>query len=130
MRVLIVDDERSVADTLVMILQREGHEAASAYNGATALQKIESFVPDCVISDVIMPGMNGIELCSLIERDYPQCHILLFSRQASTNELVEKAKAQGHTWELLAKPVDPDELLEKLAALQAASRTSNRLGTH
>lgn len=56
MRVLIVDDERSVAETLLMILQGEGYEAASAYNGSAALQKIEFFTPDCVISDVIMPG--------------------------------------------------------------------------
>ena len=59
MRVLIVDDEKSVADTLAMILRREGYEAASAYNGTDALKKIESFTPDCVISDVIMLGMNG-----------------------------------------------------------------------
>ncbi|HZP24761.1 MAG TPA: response regulator, partial [Terriglobales bacterium] len=51
----------------------------------------------------------------------------LFSGQASTNELVEKARSEGHTWDLLAKPVDPDELLEKLASLQAASRTSDRV---
>src|SRR5581483_9345213 len=127
MRVLIVDDEKSVADTLVMILQRKGHDAASAYNGIAALQKLESFVPDCVISDVIMPGMNGIELCSIIQKTHAHCYILLFSGQASTNELVEKARSEGHTWDLLAKPVDPDELLEKLASLQAASRTSDRV---
>ena len=117
MRVLIVDDERSVAETLLMILQGEGYEAASAYNGSAALQKIEFFTPDCVISDVIMPGMNGIELCEIIEQRHPNCHILLFSGQASTNELVERARAAGHTWELLAKPLDPEELLAKLASL-------------
>jgi CheY-like chemotaxis protein len=108
MGVLVIDDEKSVADTLVMILQREGHDAVAAYNGASALQRIESFVPECVISDVIMPGLNGIEVCAIIER------ILLFSGQASTNELVEKARGEGHAWELLPKPVDPDELLAKL----------------
>ncbi|HZQ20045.1 MAG TPA: response regulator [Terriglobales bacterium] len=120
MRILVVDDERFVADTLVMILQREGHEAASAYNAAAALQKIDSFIPDCVISDVIMPGMNGIELCSIIEQKYPRCRILLFSGQASTNELLAKARDDGHTWELLAKPIDPEELLEKLTSVHAS----------
>jgi len=121
MRVLIVDDERRVADTLVMILEREGYEAACAYSGAAALQKIGSFTRDCVISDVLMSGMNGIELCATIEKLHPDCHILLFSGQASTNLLVEKAKTQGHRWELLAKPVDPDELLERLSSLHAPS---------
>jgi CheY-like chemotaxis protein len=124
MRVLIVDDEKTLADTLVMIIRREGYEAASAYSGVAALQKIESFTPDCVISDVIMPGMNGIELCSLIEQKYPDCRILLFSGQASTNELLEQARAQGHTWELLAKPVDPAELLGKLASLEPVYRSA------
>lgn len=122
MRVLIIDDERRVADTLVMILEREGYEAASAYNGAAALQKIKSFTPDCVISDVLMSGMNGIELCATIEKLHPDCHILLFSGQASTNLLVEKARAQGHRWELLAKPVDPDELLERLSSMHVHSQ--------
>ena len=114
MRVLVIDDEKSVADTLVMILEREGHDALAAYNGASALEKIESFIPDCVISDVVMPGLNGIEVCAIIERKHPACHILLFSGQASTNELIEKARRDGHTWELLPKPLDPDELLAKL----------------
>jgi CheY-like chemotaxis protein len=106
----------------VMILELEGYEAASAYSGPAALQKIETFTPDCVISDVLMSGMNGIELCAKIKKLHPDCHILLFSGQASTNLLVEKAKAQGHRWELLAKPVDPDELLERLSSLPAHSR--------
>ncbi len=117
MRVLIIDDERSVAETLSMILQGEGYDAATAFDGPTALQKLEFFVPDCVISDVIMPGMNGIELCDIIEKKHPECRILLFSGQASTHELVEKANTAGHSWELLAKPLDPEELLAKLASL-------------
>jgi CheY-like chemotaxis protein len=117
MRVLVVDDEKFVADTLALILQGDGHEAFAVYDGNAALRKSESFIPDCVISDVIMPGMNGIELCSAIEKKYPKCQLLLFSGQASTSELVEKARAEGHTWELLAKPIDPEELLAKVTSL-------------
>jgi CheY-like chemotaxis protein len=63
-----------------------------------------------------MPGMNGIGLCAIIEKKYPRCRILLFSGQASTNELLTKARDEGHTWELLPKPIDPEELLEKLSS--------------
>lgn len=118
MRVLVVDDEKFVADTLAMILQGDGHEAFAVYDGTAALKKSESFIPDCVISDVIMPGMDGIELCSAIENKYPKCQLLLFSGQASTSELIEKARAEGHAWELLAKPIDPEELLAKVASLR------------
>jgi CheY-like chemotaxis protein len=119
MRVLVVDDEKFVADTLAMILQGEGHDAFAVYDGNAALIKSESFIPDCVISDVVMPGMNGIELCSAIEKRYPDCQLLLFSGQASTSELIAKARAEGHMWELLAKPLDPEELLAKIASLRA-----------
>ena len=116
MRVLIIDDEKAVADTLVMILQRKGYDAAAAYSGAEALKIVESFRPDCVISDVIMPGINGIEVCAAIEKVHPECHILLFAGQAF-NGLMETMRDQGHAWEILAKPLPPDKLLAKLASL-------------
>lgn len=116
MQVLVVDDEKSVADTLVLILKRAGHKAAAVYDGASALKLVETFRPECVISDVIMPGISGIEVCEAIENRYPKCHIMLFSGQGSSNELVEKAREAGHNWELLGKPIEPDELLQKIAA--------------
>lgn len=119
MRFLVIDDEKFVADSLAMILEGDGHEAAAVYDGSSALERIKSFTPDCVISDVIMPGLNGIEVCSAIERKHPKCRILLFSGQASTGELIEKARGQGHMWEVLPKPIDPEELLAKVVSLGA-----------
>lgn len=117
MRVLVIDDERHVADTLVMILKMSGWEAAAAYDGKAALQSIDSFRPRIVISDVIMPDMNGIEVCKVIQSKYPACHIFLSSGQAATNDLIAEAQRKGFDWELLAKPVEPHELLAKLEPL-------------
>jgi len=117
MRLLIIDDEKFVADSLAMILEGDGHEAVAVYDGSSALEKVKTFVPDCVISDVIMPGLNGIEVCTLIEEQHPKCQIVLFSGQASTSELIDKARDQGRTWELLPKPIDPEELLTKVASI-------------
>lgn len=116
MRILIIDNEKTIADTLVMIFESKGHKAEAVYDGNAALERLESFVPDCVISDVIFPGMNGIEVCAKIEAMYPDCRIFLFSGQAETNELVETARAGGHKWELLLKPLDPAELLTKFSS--------------
>ena len=118
MRILVIDDEKTLAETLAMILRQAGHEAAVAYDGSAALERAASFQPDCVISDVIMPGMNGIDTCAVIKSKHPKSHILLFSGQAETNGLIEEAHAKGYRWELLAKPVEPDELLGKLALLE------------
>ena len=100
-----------------MILKQSGREATAAYDGPAALRSAESFHPSVVISDVIMPGMNGIETCKKIQAKFPKCQILLFSGQAATNELVHEAWDEGFKWELLAKPVEPEELLAKLASL-------------
>jgi DNA-binding response OmpR family regulator len=119
MRILIIDDEKPLADTLSLILQNAGYEARAVYDGVAALSLIESFVPDLVISDVVMPGMNGIEACGKIKCELPNCHIILFSGQAATDELMSDARADGCDWELLAKPVHPRDLLAKLSLLRS-----------
>ena len=123
MHVLVIDDEQYVADTLVMVLEQSGLQATAAYDGDSALKKAESFRPTVVISDVIMPGTNGIEVCQEIHAKFPNCHIFLFSGQAATNELVREAHARGVTWELLAKPIEPEDLLAKLASLPENSHS-------
>lgn len=117
MHILVIDDEKYVADTLVMVLEQSGLHATAAYDADSALKKAESIPPTVVISDVIMPGTNGIEVCQEIHARFPNCHVFLFSGQSATNELVREAHARGVTWELLAKPIEPEELLAKLAAL-------------
>ncbi|MGE5734741.1 MAG: response regulator [Acidobacteriota bacterium] len=124
MRVLVIDDEKNLADTLLWILERAGFEATSAYDGESALQRLDTFQPDVVISDVIMPGINGIEVCTRIQARFPKCHILLFSGQTATNELLGEAREHGLTWELLAKPMDPDELLAKVTSLAQKSESA------
>ena len=124
MRVLVIDDEKNLADTLVWILERAGYEATAAYDGESALQRLDTFQPDVVISDVIMPGINGIEVCTRIQARFPKCHILLFSGQTATNELLGEAREHGLTWELLAKPMDPDELLAKVTTLAQKSESA------
>lgn len=113
-RVLVVDDERVIADTLAIILNQHGFDAAAVYTGTAAVEKARSAQPDLIISDVIMPDMNGIEAAIHIRKFLPTCKILLFSGQAATADLLESARAQGHEFEILAKPVHPADLLAKL----------------
>lgn len=113
-KVLVVDDERVIADTLAIILNQHGFDAAAVYTGTAAVDKARSEHPDLIISDVIMPDMNGIEAAIHIRKFLPSCKILLFSGQAATADLLETARAQGHEFEILAKPVHPADLLAKL----------------
>jgi DNA-binding NtrC family response regulator len=113
-RVLIVDDEHVIADTLVLILNQSGFQARAAYSGEMAVEIALSMQPDVVISDVAMAGMNGIDASILISASIPQCRIILFSGQSTTTNLYYRAKSQGHNFEILAKPVHPRVLLDHL----------------
>ena len=113
-KVLVADDERVIADTLAMILNQSGFEARAVYSGERALELATSFVPDMLISDVIMADLNGIDAAIQMRALVPKIKILLFSGQAATADLLEKARAQGYEFEILAKPVHPQDLLTKL----------------
>ncbi|MGC9198085.1 MAG: response regulator [Acidobacteriaceae bacterium] len=113
-RVLVADDEQVIANTLAIILNQAGFEARAVYSGEKAVEALDSFRPDMLISDVIMTGMTGIEAAIRTRAQVPGCKILLFSGQAATADLLERARSQGHEFEILAKPVHPSDLLAKL----------------
>ena len=113
-RVLVADDEQVIANTLAIILNQAGFEARAVFSGEKAVEILDTFQPDMLISDVIMTGMTGIEAAIITRQRLPKCKILLFSGQAATADLLEKARTQGHEFEILAKPVHPTDLLAKL----------------
>jgi len=113
-KVLVVDDEQVIADTLARILDLNGYDASAVYTGTAAVESARSIRPDLIISDVIMPDMDGIEAAINIRSFLPNCKILLFSGQAATADLLENARARGHEFEILGKPVHPSDLLAKL----------------
>ena len=113
-KVLVVDDERVIADTLAMILNQSGFDARAVYSGEKAVEMASSFAPDMLITDVIMADLNGIDAAIEIRALLPKIKILLFSGQAATADLLEKARAQGYEFEILAKPVHPQDLLARL----------------
>jgi CheY-like chemotaxis protein len=122
--ILVVDDEKRIADTLTLILRSKGYAAEASYDGASGLDVCRRLRPNLVVSDVVMPVMNGIEMATVIRKEYPSCHILLFSGQAATTKLLEQAQAEGHQFEMLAKPIHPEQLLERVAQLIGPAVTS------
>jgi CheY-like chemotaxis protein len=115
-KVLVVDDERVIADTLAMILNQSGFDARAVYSGEKAVEMASTFAPDMLITDVIMADLNGIDAAIMIRAIVPKIKILLFSGQAATADLLEKARAKGYEFEILAKPVHPQDLLSRLQA--------------
>jgi CheY-like chemotaxis protein len=113
-KVLVVDDEKRIADTLTEILEMAGFQVVSAYDGWDALEVAAKFQPDCVLSDVLMPRMNGVELAIAISKMFPVARILLFSGQAGISDILLEGQRQGFEFELIAKPIHPLKLIERL----------------
>ena len=113
--ILIVDDEKVIADTLSIILSKSGFDTFTAYDGPTALALALEITPSLLISDVVMPGMSGIDLAISVSDALPQCKILLFSGQAATVDLLEEARRSGHNFTTLSKPVHPTDLLKRIS---------------
>lgn len=115
--ILVVDDEHPLADTLRAILARVGYSSTAVYSAAEGLDVLAKVRPDLIISDVMMPGMDGVEFAVQASRLHPGIKVLLISGHAGTQDLMDAARLEGLSIELLAKPVGPEELLSRVAAL-------------
>ncbi len=113
-RVLVVDDEYLITDTLCAILNRNGFEATGAYTGEEAMEAASTLMPMMVLSDVLMPKMSGVELGIRLRQKFPSVRVILLSGQTATSEMIYEAQARGFTFELFPKPIHPDDLIARL----------------
>ena len=121
-KVMVVDDESTIAHTLVEILSDEGFEVTAALTGDSAVELAGTFKPDIVLSDVVIPGMNGVEAGIKIRALLPKCRVILFSGQAATVDLLKQARNQGHEFEILAKPIRPEALISVIRRTESDSK--------
>jgi CheY-like chemotaxis protein len=113
-RILVVDDEPLIADTIVQILNRSGFLAEAVYGGREAIETARRITPELVLSDVLMPHTDGVEAAIAIQKFLPDTRIVLFSGQAATVEILARARKRGYHFELLAKPLHPTQLIKHL----------------
>lgn len=119
-KVLIADDEKLIADTLALILNQGGFEARAVYTCQKALEIAPSFQPDVLISDVLMADSNGVDAAIEMRALLPDMRVFLLSGQTATGEMIAQSKAGDLGFEVLVKPVHPQDLIRKLhvAALE------------
>jgi two-component system, OmpR family, response regulator MprA len=112
--VLVVEDDEAIADVLRRTLRQEGHEVRSSGDGADALRVAEEFVPDLVILDLGLPGLDGIEVSRRLraESDVP---ILILTARADLDDRVEGLDSGADDY--LVKPFERQELLARMRAL-------------
>jgi DNA-binding NtrC family response regulator len=114
-RVFIVDSEQVIAHTLAIILLRTGYDAYQFYGAKSALEAAQSVAPDLLLTDVVTPDLDGIELACRITDHCPACKVLLFSGYATTASLLKDERAAGRSFEILPTPLHPNDLLAKVA---------------
>jgi DNA-binding NtrC family response regulator len=114
LRVLVIDDEQPIADSLVTIFRNNGFDATSVYSGYSAIEAARSVHPDVVISDVRMPGVNGLDAILSIWRRLPSAKFILCSGQADYTDRLSMAREQGFSFVYLHKPIPPQSFIEYL----------------
>jgi DNA-binding response OmpR family regulator len=116
-RIFVVDDEWLIASTLASILKMNGFDASFYTSPVRALELARLEAPDLLISDVVMPELNGVDLAMRFKALCVDCKVILFSGQGQTTDLLEKARREGYDLNLLTKPIHPERLLAHIRAI-------------
>lgn len=127
-KILVVEDEAVVLHTLDLILKQNGYEVRGARDGHEAFAIAPAFEPDVLLCDINLPDVDGISIALRIKREIPHVRVVLLSGEITSAELLEQARGNGHTFEVLAKPTDPQQLLRVLAG--SKPRHSDPHGIH
>jgi len=121
-RVLVVDDDRLVADTLTLIFEKNGFRAKAAYSADEALQCSREFTPDLLLCDVTMPARDGLSLVEDMTRELPSCRILVLTGfYSNLKSINEQARKLSRPLGILTKPCLPSDLLREANALLATA---------
>jgi two-component system response regulator MprA len=119
MKVLVVDDDAAVRDSLARTLKFEGHEVATAADGREALDRLHEDVPDAMILDVSMPGLDGLEVCRRLREAGDRTPVLMLTARDAVDDRVAGLDAGADDY--LVKPFALQELLARLRALMRRS---------
>ncbi len=123
LRILVVDDDGGICRSLTEILEGDGCEVESASDGEEAIAKLEARSFDAVISDVVMPRMDGHELYLTIHRRWPGLPVLMMTAfHYDKDHIIKRSRMEGLTGVIFKKPVDPDRLRQVLTESVKSAR--------
>ncbi len=119
-RILIVDDEHVVAETLRMVFEKNGFTTCTAYSADEAMDRASSFAPDLLLCDLNMPEKDGVALITEMDGVYPSCRILVLSGATAAGGCVSELSGKlRRRLSVLSKPCPPKELLRVAGSLLA-----------
>ena len=112
-RILVVDDDIALAEMIGIVLQAEGFEVVDCADGAQALDVFHQVTPDLVLLDLMLPGMDGIEICRLIRRE-SDVPVVMLTARSDTADVVAGLEAGADDY--VPKPFKPKELVARVRA--------------
>jgi two-component system response regulator MprA len=115
MRLLVVDDDPSVREALALVLDLNGFDVATACDGREAIRTLALDSPDAVVLDVLMPGLDGLEVCRRMRATGDRTPVLMLTARAEVSDRVAGLEAGADDY--LAKPFAREELIARLRAL-------------
>jgi len=113
-RILVVEDEATIASSVAARLSTEGFEVEVASDGPTGVARAQAWLPDLVLLDVMLPGLDGLEVCREIQRHRPVPVLILTARDAEADVLVGLGVGAD---DYMTKPFSPRELVARVKAL-------------
>ena len=124
-RILLVDDEEDILEFLSYNLRKEGFKIETANNGISALKKLNKFKPDLIILDVMMPEMDGIEVCENIRKNEKNDDVLILFLTARSEDYSELAGFSAGADDYITKPIKPKLLVSRVNAILKRKRKTN-----
>ena len=115
--IYVVDDEAVIATSVAAILAQSGYSTRAFIDPHEALKAAQTEPPALLLSDVMMPGMSGVDLALQMREHCPGCKVLLFSGTVAIAEFLRTAHPESHHFGLLTKPIHPSDLLRAIRGL-------------
>jgi DNA-binding response OmpR family regulator len=124
-QIMIIDDDPTLADVVGRYLARDGHRAECVHDGFEALRRIEEAPPDLVILDLMLPGINGLEICRRLRARWPIPVVMLTALGEETDKI---AGFETGADDYITKPFSPSELQARVRAQLRRSRLAPAAG--
>ena len=109
-KILIIEDDKIIKNIIEFLLKKESYEMEFAYDGLEGIKKIDSFLPDLIVTDIMLPFKSGLEITSYAKTHYPKVPVIVISSLGKEDLTVIEAFKIGAD-DLIAKPFNPIELV-------------------
>ncbi len=119
--VLVVDDDETLSDVLVGYLERAGHQTRVAPDGDTALASVASLPPELIVLDLMLPGLDGLEVCRRVRADHPQLPVIMLTALGEAEDRIAGLEVGADDY--VTKPFSPRELVLRIESVLRRTRS-------